>query len=173
MGDEVESGPLLQAHIAAVVLIGAGVVVALIFGNTMAVLRSTRDLFIFDRTDVACVVGSLRHPFHREPIRWGKFNIGQKFLAWSLLGAVAALIVTGINSWSAGGETAGPHAAAVVVSLVLLGAHVFMAILNPSTRPALPGMIFGRVSRSWAAKHHSKWLEAEDQKEARRHRTRV
>ena len=36
--------------------------------------------------------------------------------------------------------------------------HVFMAVVNPATRPALPGMVFGRMRRSWAARHHRAWL---------------
>jgi formate dehydrogenase subunit gamma len=35
-----------------------------------------------------------------------------------------------------------------------------MAVVNPSTRPALRGMVFGRVRRSWAAQHHRAWLDA-------------
>ena len=50
------------------------------------------------------------------------------------------------------------------IALVLLCAHVFMALINPATRPALPGMVFGHVRRSWAATHHPAWLEDQDRK---------
>ena len=104
MGDEAESGSMLKLHIGSVVLIGVGLVIALVFGNTMAILRSARDLFFFDRIDIAFVVNTVRHPGHPDHVRWGKFNIGQKILAWSLVGSLAAVVVTGINSWSAGGR---------------------------------------------------------------------
>src|ERR1019366_5518514 len=81
MGDEAESGSLLRLHIGSVVLIGIGVLLALVFGNTMAVLRSARELFIFDRTDISFVVNTARHPDHPGHARWGTFNIGQKVLA--------------------------------------------------------------------------------------------
>jgi cytochrome b subunit of formate dehydrogenase len=99
MGDEAESGSLLRLHIGSVVLIGVGVVMALVFGDTMAVLRSARDLFLFDRTDVDAVSRALGHPGpgHGD-VRWGKFNLGQKVLARSLVASLAALILTGINS---------------------------------------------------------------------------
>lgn len=164
MGDEAESGSLLNLHIGSVVLIGVGIVLALVFGNSLAVLRSARDLLLFDRTDVRFVTNLVRHPGQVGHVRWGKFNIGQKFLAWALVGSVAAIIVTGINSWQAGEGASGPHAAAVVVAIVLLGAHVFMALVNPTTRPALPGMIFGNVRRTWAANHHPAWLEEQDRR---------
>jgi len=164
MGDEAESGSLLQLHIASVVLIGVGIMLALVFGDTMAVLRSAKDLFFFDRTDVSTVSSHLRHPGRPSHARWGKFNLGQKVLAWSLLGALAAIIVTGVHSWSAGEGASGPHAFAVGLALALLAAHVFMALINPATRPALPGMVFGSVRRTWAAKHHSAWLEEQDRR---------
>jgi formate dehydrogenase subunit gamma len=162
MGDESESGSLLKLHIGSVALIGIGFVVALVVGDSRAVLSSAKDLFIFDRTDLKFVVNLFSHPGQSGHVRWGKFNIGQKILAWTLVASVAAIIVTGINSWSAGEGASGPHAAAVAVALVLLGAHVFMALINPATRPALPGMIFGSVRRTWAAKHHPAWLEEHD-----------
>ena len=163
MGDEAESGPLLRLHVGSVVMIGVGVVVALVFGKRRAIVRSAWELLVFDRDDVAWVTGLVRHPLHRraEP-RWGKFNTGQKVLAWSLIGSMVALIWTGVQSRSSGGDAAGPHSAAVVVAVVLLCAHIFMAVVNPSTRPALPGMIFGRVRRSWAERHHGGWLDEVD-----------
>jgi formate dehydrogenase subunit gamma len=104
----------------------------------------------------------LRHPLHggAEPA-WGMFNTGQKLLTWAVGASVAAVIVTGIQSWSAGGDggEGGLHGSTVAVTLVLLSAHIFMAVVNPATRPALPGMVFGRVRRSWAAKHHPEWLD--------------
>jgi formate dehydrogenase subunit gamma len=172
MGDEAESGSLLRLHIGSVVLMGIGFVLALVLGDFMAVLRSGKDLFIFDRTDISFVVTVFSHPERAGRVRWGKFNIGQKVLAWALVGSVAAIIVTGINSWSAGEGASGPHAAAVAVALVLLGAHVFMALINPTTRPALPGMVLGHVRRTWAAKHHPAWMEEQDRRQSLRSRPR-
>ncbi len=162
LGDEgAESGLLLTAHWAAVVLIGVGLLAALVFGNTRALLRATWRLFSVDSRDATWVRVHLRHPFGGDDHGdYGMFNPAQKALAWALSGAVVAVIYTGIQSLSAGGEdSAGPHAAAVVVAMVLLGAHIFMAALNPATNHALVGMVFGRVHRSWAAKHHSGWLK--------------
>jgi formate dehydrogenase subunit gamma len=167
MGDEAGSGAVMKLHVGSVALIGVGVIASLVFGNSRAVLRSARDLLVFNRLDITWLVARVRHPFRigGEP-RWGKFNAGQKLLAWALMGSVGALIATGVQSWSTGGDSGGPHAAAAVVAVLLLGAHVFMAVLNPATRPALPGMIFGHVRRSWAAKHHRGWLDDVDNRSA-------
>ncbi len=164
MGSEIESGSLFHLHVAAVIAMGAGFVVALIFGNTIAVLLFVRDAFIPERCDFEFVYRILRHPFQRTGVRWGKFNLGQKGLAWMMLGSLAAIIVTGINSWHTDGDASGPHSAAVLVAIVLLSVHVFMAVVNPVTRPALPGMVFGSVKRSWAVHHHAKWVDDEDRR---------
>jgi len=164
MGSEMEGGSLFHLHVAAVSAMGVGFLVALIFGNSMAVLRFVRDAFVPERCDVEWVYKILRRPFHRTDVRWGKFNLGQKGLAWMMLGSLTAIIVTGINSWHTGGDASGPHSAAVVVAIVLLSVHVFMAVVNPITRPALPGMVFGSVRRSWAVHHHAKWVDDEDRR---------
>lgn len=156
-----ESGLIVTAHWGSVVLIGVGLLAALVLGDTRALLRAARNLFSLDRRDVTWVRD--HRPFasgksgHGD---YGMFNPAQKALAWALSGAVAVVIYTGIQALSAGGEdSAGAHPAAVIVAMVLLGAHVFMAVLNPATNHALFGMVFGRVRRSWAAKHHGGWLK--------------
>jgi formate dehydrogenase subunit gamma len=162
LGDDgAESGQLLTAHWGAVVMISVGLLAALVVGDTRALLRATWRLFSIDRRDAAWIHDHLRHPLgggsHGD---YGMFNPAQKALAWALTGAVAVVIYTGIQAASAGGDDAGgPHAAAVIVAMVLLGAHIFMAVLNPATNHALNGMVFGRVRRSWAAKHHGGWLK--------------
>jgi cytochrome b subunit of formate dehydrogenase len=159
MGDDGGSGPLLWMHAGAVVLIGVGFVAAVLFGNHRALFRSAPRLFRFDRRDAAWLRGLLRHPTDRgrEP-EWGMFNTGQKMLAWAIGASVAAVVVTGVQAWLAHSGEGGLHGAAVVMTGVLLGAHVFMAVVNPATRPALRGMVFGPVPRSWAAEHHGEWL---------------
>jgi cytochrome b subunit of formate dehydrogenase len=43
------------------------------------------------------------------------------------------------------------------VSLALLLGHLYLAVINPSTRHALRGITTGSVSEEWAATHHPKW----------------
>ena len=159
LGDD--SGLLLTMHWGAVVLIGVGLLVALAVGDTRALLHATWKLFSVDRRDATWVHDHLQHPIHGSSHGdYGMFNPGQKALAWALTVAVSAVIFTGIlaASFDGSGDT---HATAVVVAMVLLGAHVVMAVLNPATNHALHGMVFGRVRRSWAAKHHGGWLKDE------------
>jgi formate dehydrogenase subunit gamma len=167
MGSEMENSSLFHLHVAAVIAMGGGVVMALIF-NPFAVLRFVRDAFVPERSDFQFVARIISRPFHRTGVKWGKFNLGQKGLAWMMVVSLTAIIITGINSWHRDGDASGPHLTAVVIALILLSVHVFMAVVNPITRPALPGMIFGRVKRSWALHHHAQWVQDEDRRLAQR-----
>ena len=159
MGDDGGSGPMLVLHIGAVVSMGAGLVAAFAFGNRRALLRFAANLFRFDRRDIAWLSARMRHPVRGgvEP-HWGMFNTGQKLLTCAVLASLAGVIATGIQAALSGGD-GGAHGTFVLLTGVLLSTHVFMAVINPATRPALPGMVFGRVRRSWAAKHHRAWLD--------------
>ena len=163
LGEEAESGTLLTVHWGSVALIGVGYTFALVIGDARALLRATWSLFAFDRRDATWFRSRLRHPFGGNHGDHGMFNPGQKALAWALTATMAAVILTGIQSLSAKGEdAAGPHAAAVIAAMVLVGFHVFMAALNPATSHALAGMTRGKVRRSWAAVHHGRWLDDQE-----------
>lgn len=168
LGDEAESGPMLTAHVGAVVLIGVGLLLALVLGNTRALLTAAFHLFTVDRRDAAWVRAHVpRSGARNDAGEWGMFNPGQKALAWALTLAVSAVVVTGIQAWNAGEGEGSLHGAAVVVAMVLVGCHVFMAVVNPATRPALAGMVLGRVRRSWAEQHHGGWLRDHDRQQHR------
>ena len=163
MGDEHGAGLMLWLHIGSVALILVGVAAAAVFGDHRALGHSARQVFSSDARDREWLGARMRHPLHLHPQpRWGLFNTGQKLLAWALMVSIVAVIATGIVSWGSGGEGGGLHGPAVVVTMILLGAHVFMAVANPATRPALAGMVLGRVRRSWAATHHGAWLDEVD-----------
>lgn len=158
IGDDGGGGPILVVHVGAVILLGVGWVGVLLVGDRSALVSAGRQLFIPHPRDRQWLIATARHPLARRPApEWGMFNTGQKVLAWLLVGAVAVTIGTGVQSWAAGGE-GGPHGAFALITVILLGCHVFMAVVNPATRPALRGMVLGYVSRPWAAKHHPQWL---------------
>lgn len=100
------------------------------------------------------------------PVR--KFNAGQKLNALLSAGVTAALLFTGvvlgINYTSK--EVFSVHFVeplfqwhtmlALLFVPVLLG-HLYFALLNPSTRESLRGMMLGVVRREWARRHHDAW----------------
>lgn len=157
LGDDA-SGPMLVVHVgamAALVVVAAAIVAV---GDRRDLMQTAKALLTLERCDREWLTAIVRHPFHRpaEP-RWGMFNAGQKAMAWALTGTITALVATGLLAL-ANDAADGLHAFFAVVLGVLLGAHVFMAVVNPSTRHALNAMIRGRVRRSWAIQHHPGWL---------------
>lgn len=98
-----------------------------------------------------------------------KFNAGQKANAALSFGATAVLLGTGtilgINFFSKRFfsaefvESLFPwHTWVSLLFIPVLLGHLYLAIVNPSTREALRAITVGRVRRGWAAHHHGAWL---------------
>ncbi|MEZ4501394.1 MAG: cytochrome b/b6 domain-containing protein [Dehalococcoidia bacterium] len=102
--------------------------------------------------------------------RVGKFNAGQKVNAVVSAGATVALlgtgIVLGINYVSKSVfdasfvESVFPwHTTIALLFIPVLLGHLYLAVLNPSTRESLQGITRGIVRRDWARRHHPAWLD--------------
>ena len=160
LGDDA-GDQLLVVHVGAVVALFAGAVLIAIVGDRRGLRRAARELLRIDRCDRAWLAAAIRHPLHpTEEPQWGMFNIGQKLMAWALTGSVAGLVASGLFALVSEGA-GGLHAAFAVLTGTLVGAHVFMATVNPATRHAFNAMTHGRVRRSWAAAHHPRWLNSQ------------
>jgi formate dehydrogenase gamma subunit len=159
-----EGGIMSWLHVGSVVLIGLGLLLAALLGDHRALYRAIRALFMIDRRDVVWLRDRARPRGDRRPEpEWGMFHAGQKLFAWALSLSVTAMILTGVGAWFSLAEAGDLHGASVVATGALLSLHLFMALVNPGTRPSFMGILFGRVSRRWAAEHHGEWLRALDQ----------
>jgi formate dehydrogenase subunit gamma len=90
--------------------------------------------------------------------RGGKFNLGQRAAACALAVLLAGIYATGIAAAAAHSSEGGPHGAVVGLTVIVLAGHVFLAVIWPSTRPSLRGMLTGWVDRRWAQRHHPEWV---------------
>lgn len=101
----------------------------------------------------------------------GKFNLGQKLSSvfWTActLGLMATGAVLAVNYFTrrvVGADLVERvftwHDLLMIVSLPVLAAHLYLALVNPGTRPSLRGMVTGRVDAAWARLHHSRWAAA-------------
>lgn len=89
----------------------------------------------------------------------GKFNAAEKLNFMLVMATYPLYIVTGVLIWLPGiafVSWMGHFAMAVVATPFLVG-HIFMATINPGSRPALQGMITGFVDRQWAKHHYGQW----------------
>ena len=111
----------------------------------------------------------------REWVRWavtrrgdeppqGRFNAGQKLNSAVIAGLLVVLTVSGtlmylseVNASFRGTNAILIHDLATWVAIPLVLGHLFLVLVNPSTRPSLRGMVRGSVRRDWARRHHPKW----------------
>ncbi|MDQ1294660.1 MAG: formate dehydrogenase subunit gamma [Actinomycetota bacterium] len=158
-GDARGHTAVLVAHVLAATALIVGALVVLLGGDRQALAADLRALR-FDDTDRAWVRSLRGKGAESRPVRWGKFNTGQKVTARALLVLVVALLLSGAFDAISGSKTI--HPPLFAATMLVLAGHVFMAVVNPSTRPALRGMVRGSVDRAWARHHHPAWLDEVD-----------
>lgn len=109
---------------------------------------------------------------HRGAPPQGWLNAGQKLNTALTTGLMAVLAATGVlmllgersTAWRFDG-TVPVHDIATVLLVALVLGHLWLALLNPATRAALPGMATGRVDRAWARAGHARWVEEAERRE--------
>lgn len=102
----------------------------------------------------------------------GRYNAGQKLLFWTLLLCMLVLLATGIviwrqyfSAWFGIGLirlSALLHAFAAFVLICSILVHIYAGIW---VKGSMGAMLYGRVSRAWARKHHGAWLKRVDKGE--------
>ncbi|MEU1268608.1 cytochrome b/b6 domain-containing protein [Streptomyces sp. NPDC005799] len=129
-------------------------------------LRRINRFAVYDRQWLRAVRRRWRGPGARPA---GKFNAGQKLYAGWIAGAVLVMMFTGLLMWFMGLLPFISRTSAIFVHDILAWAitgvvlgHMRMAYDDPEARL---GMRTGYVSRSWAERHHARWLGEEHRAE--------
>jgi cytochrome b subunit of formate dehydrogenase len=148
-------------HLASGGLLVGGVALIVMAGDRRALRRTARELGRLDLEDREWLAGTPARLLAGAPEPpAGRFNAGQK-VNFVLVGVLlAALYVSGVETILAGTHhnlIFGAHKLATIAFCVLVGGHLYMAIVNRGTRPALPGMLTGEVDREWARRHYPRW----------------
>jgi len=99
----------------------------------------------------------------------GKFNAAEKINFIMVMCTYPMFIVTGILMWTHkfGFASWMLHLLLVASAAPLIGGHIFMATINPSTRVGLSGMFTGFVDREWAQHHYTLWYNEKFESEQR------
>jgi len=136
---------------------GALLAIALV-GNRAALIRTVREIDLFDRDDRRFLRGRTASP-------QGRFNAGQKVNAIVTAAFAVLFFVSGLLLWLGErntairlGGTIFLHDALMYLSVVIVVGHLYLALINRSTRHALRGITLGTVREDWARAHHAKWL---------------
>ena len=164
------------AHVALGFAMVAVAAVALLALNRSRSLRDDMDALTRNGPDDT---RWLRHQLARLSRRGGseppvaKFNAGQKLNALLSAAATAGLlgtgVILGINyitkrvfSTVFVADVFPLHTWLALAFIPVLLGHLYLALINPSTREALRGMTSGSVRRDWARRHHPGWTPGED-----------
>ena len=139
----------------------AGALLAIVLlGNRAALMRAVREIDLFDRDDRRFLRGNLHSP-------QGRFNAGQKVNAIITAAFAVLFFVSGLLLWLGErntairlGGTLYLHDALMYLSVVIVIGHLYLALINRTTRHALRGITLGSVREDWAHAHHSKWQSA-------------
>jgi formate dehydrogenase subunit gamma len=89
----------------------------------------------------------------------GKFNAAEKINFMNLMATYPLYILTGLLVWLTDVAFISwlLHFLMALIVLPLIGGHIYMALINPSSRIGLEGMITGFVDRQWAKHHYTRW----------------
>ncbi len=131
--------------------------------SVLLFLRHASDTCRFDADDRRWIAkgGGYLSRKHQE-VPQGKFNAGQKLFGVFSFVATLAMGATGLIIWDPTAYSRGLtqfslmlHGLFFTLFMVGMVVHIYLATVgNPGT---IEGMLWGRVTKSWAKKHASKW----------------
>jgi len=148
-------------HLASAGVLVGGVTLIVVAGNRRALRDTARELGQLDAEDRKWL-GAIRARMLSgapEPPA-GRFNAGQKVNFALVCVLLCVLYITGVDTIAAGTHhnlIFGGHKLATIALCVLVVGHLYMALVNRATRPALRGVLTGKVDREWARKHYPRW----------------
>ncbi len=150
-----------------------------VLGDRRSLNKDLRALDVWDDDDVAFLQNPLSVVKEGAAPPQGRFNAGQKLNTILLFAAAVGFGVTGLLMWQNRNlpgwaqpfvqGSVNIHGLLTLIATALVLGHIYLAALHPTTRPGLSGIFSGRVSRTWARRHHPKWVaEQEALEEAQR-----
>jgi formate dehydrogenase subunit gamma len=148
-------------HLASAAVLLCGTALIVVGGNRSALARSASELGSLDEDDRAwlkAIPARLLEGAPEPPA--ARFNAGQKVNFGLVCTLLAALYVSGVQTIAVGTHhnlVFGGHKLATIALCVLVGGHLYMAIVNRATRSALRGILTGEVDREWAREHYPRW----------------
>jgi formate dehydrogenase subunit gamma len=152
--------PLLKdIHVYTALAWLAALALVILAGDRRRLLADAREIDLFDDDDL----GWLRRRGNPQ----GRFNAGQKINTIVTAALAFLFALTGFFLWYGERNHAFRLQNALVVhdwlmyvSFFLVLGHLYLSLVNPSTRHSLSGITRGWVREDWALKHHAKWARA-------------
>jgi formate dehydrogenase subunit gamma len=154
-------------HLGAAIAFWAGLVVLLVADPRGRLRTTAREIDRFDDDDVRWLKWAVTRRGLEPP--QGRFNAGQKLNTAIVAGLMVVFTASGVLMYlqetdaAVRGKTSAilVHDIATWVVVPLVVGHLYLALVHPTTRHSLRGMVLGTVRRDWARRHHAKWDAAE------------
>jgi formate dehydrogenase subunit gamma len=134
----------------------------IVSSSTGGLRRTVGQIDKFDDDDRRWLKWQVRQMGPKPP--QGRFNAGQKLNTAVIAGLMVVFTISGtlmylqeVDATFRGTSAILVHDIAMYIAIPLVIGHLYMALLNPSTRHSLRGMVLGTVRRDWAREHHAKW----------------
>jgi len=134
----------------------------IVSSSTGGLRRTVGQIDKFDDDDRRWLKWQVRQMGPKPP--QGRFNAGQKLNTAVIAGLMVVFTISGtlmylqeVDARFRGTSAILVHDIAMYIAIPLVIGHLYMALLNPSTRHSLRGMVLGTVRRDWAREHHAKW----------------
>lgn len=158
LSTDVGRRPLIKdIHFYTAISWAGAMLLIVLLGNRRAIIATIREIDLFDRDDRRFLAGKTGAP-------QGRFNAGQKVNAIITAAFAVLFFISGMLLWLDERNTAlhlqGTlylHDALMYISVVIVIGHLYLALVNPSTRHSIRGITLGNVSEEWAHAHHAKW----------------
>ena len=134
----------------------AALALVVLAGDRRRLLATAREIDVFDDDDLGW-------------LRWrgtpqGRFNAGQKLNAIVTAALAFLFSLTGFFLWYGERNHAFRlqnallvHDWLMYISFFLVVGHLWLSLVNRSTRHSLSGITRGWVREDWAVRHHPKW----------------
>jgi formate dehydrogenase subunit gamma len=150
-------------HLGSAIAFWAGLVVLFLTDLSGSLRRTASEFDRFDDDDLRWLGWAVARRGPEPPA--GRFNAGQKLNAALVAGLMVVFTVSGVLIYlqetdaAVRGRTSAilVHDIATWIAVPLIAGHLYLALVNPSTRHSLRGMVLGTVRRDWARRHHPKW----------------
>jgi formate dehydrogenase subunit gamma len=150
-------------HLGAAIAFWAGLVVLLLSDTGGRLRRTASEIDRFDDDDVRWLRWAVARRGLQPP--QGRFNAGQKLNTAIVAGLMVVFTLSGVLIYlqetdaAVRGRTSAilVHDVATWIAVPLILGHLYLVLVNPSTRHSLRGMVLGTVRRDWAERHHAKW----------------
>jgi hypothetical protein len=137
--------------------------IAFISGDRKTVLRNLKEILHVTSGDWAWLTGTLLRPVRKnvQVMSPGKFNGGQKLNTILTILLLLLLSISGLSMLIIRGSLLSNiiHAALSLIFMCSVAGHLYLALINPSTRPALKAILTGRVHAQWLRKHHGRMYQ--------------